>query len=60
MLRGVARRFKMYNFKGPLMITTDQCCNERAFWCGDESRDPIFESLKRRGVDCVGTTEITE
>ena len=48
-LRGVARRFKMHGFKGPILVTTDRCCDERSFWSGtaNKSAAPIFESLAR-------------
>ena len=64
MLRGVARRYKDYGFNGPLLFTTDRCCDERKFWVGDKSSDPptapIFEALAREGVDALEETEISE
>ena len=31
MLQGVAWRYKAYGFNGPLLFTTDRCCDERKF-----------------------------
>jgi len=30
-LRGVAHRFKVHGIKGPLLLYTDRCCDERSF-----------------------------
>ena len=64
MLRGVARRFKMYGFPGPLIFTTDRCCDERKFWVGDNSVSPpktaIFESLARRGIVTLDESDAAE
>jgi hypothetical protein len=57
--RGVARRYKMHGFEGPLMLTCDRCCDERNFWAGTRNKEksPIFESLARQGISIVSDVE---
>lgn len=49
-LQGVAKRFKDYGFKGPLLYSTDNCCHEHDFLC------EVFETLRDNQVD-LGVVE---
>jgi len=46
-LRGLNRRYKLHGFKGPIIFTTDRCCQERSFYEGTNNRgqEPIFHSF---------------
>ena len=50
--RGVARRMKMHGFTGPLLYTTDRCCDEKSFFDGSKTdgQSPIFEMFAKHGV----------
>ena len=46
-LRGLNRRYKLHGFKGPIIFTTDRCCDERGFYEGKRNgkEEPIFDSF---------------
>lgn len=46
-LRGLNRRYKLHGFSGPVIFTTDRCCQERSFYEGtnNSGRTPIFHSF---------------
>jgi hypothetical protein len=46
-LRGINRRFRLRGVNGPLVFTTDRCCDEREFIAGTKNAGttPIFATL---------------
>ncbi len=46
-LRGLNRRYNLHGFRGPIIFTTDRCCQERSFYEGTNNRgqSPIFHSF---------------
>ena len=62
-LRGLNRRYRIHNFRGPLLLTTDRCCQERSFFEGENNREkkPIFDSFSPNVVHTmdVEDTEVT-
>ena len=46
-LRALNRRYKLHGFKGPIVFSTDRCCQERSFYEGSNNTEkkPIFHSF---------------
>jgi hypothetical protein len=49
-LRGINRRYELHGFDGPLIFTTDRCCDDRDFISGKRNKGerPIFVSFENQ------------
>lgn len=55
----LAQRYKMHGFPGPDTLTTDRCCQERTFWEGSATDEPIFDTLKiNEAVEAINVKTI--
>jgi hypothetical protein len=52
-LRGINRRYMLHGFQGPLVFTTDRCCDERETIAGNNNAEqkPIFSSFEKANKD---------
>jgi hypothetical protein len=58
-LRGINRRYQLHGFDGPLIFTTDRCCDDRDFLSGrrNKGKCPIFSSFERNQSDAENNAE---
>jgi hypothetical protein len=61
-LRGLNRRYKLHGFKGPILFTTDRCCQERSFYEGKNNGEekPIFHSFIPETAEEQASTKAVE
>jgi hypothetical protein len=52
-LRGINRRYMLHGFQGPLVFTTDRCCDERETIAGNNNAEqkPVFASFEKANKD---------
>jgi hypothetical protein len=52
-LRGINRRYMLHGFQGPLVFTTDRCCDERDTIAGNNNaaERPMFSSFEKANKD---------
>jgi hypothetical protein len=61
-LLGINRRHMLHGFQGPVVFTTDRCCDERETIAGNNNTEkkPIFSSFEKANKDNSVTVDASE